>query len=100
MNNPTRVVVLFEEVTVTVECPHDAVDTETIKDAAMRAMGVGCPVRIIPRWNAGNQWDGPSFGVFVESLDDGEIQDDDRRERPDEFDRDLEWWRDWEADDG
>ena len=99
MNEPTRVTLRFDAISVSVECPHDAVDTETIRDAAMTAMGIGRRVRIIPRWKGTNQWDGPSFDVFVETLSDGEIEDDDRRERPEEFDLGLEWWQAWESDD-
>jgi len=90
----TRVTVLIREVAVTVDCPHNSVDDETIFEAAMTAIRSGETVGVVPRFNDGNPQNGPLFKAYVEVMDDHEIEDDDRAESPEEFDARLKWWRD------
>ena len=97
MAEKTKVVVQLTDVWITVECPHEAVDTETIIDVATTAIRTGT-TKIIPRWNGSDQTDGPVFESFVEIIDDPEIQDDDRSEdAPDEFTPECRWWKETQA---
>lgn len=94
----TAVTVRFESVVVRVECPYNNVDTETILDVANRAINRQEPCWIIPRWEGLDRSDGPEFAAYVETLDDGEVEDDDRDETPEDFDATLAWWHEWVKD--
>jgi len=96
MEETIKVTVQLTDVLVSIECPHEAVDTDTIHQIALEAIGQGGH-EIIPRWNGYDRADGPRFHVFVETIDDPEIQDDDRAEdAPEEFDLNCRWWTDLE----
>ena len=87
------VTVQLTDVLVTIECPHEAVDTETILDVARAAVRTGGG-QLIPRWHGHDESDGPRFSTFVEICDEPEIQDDDRVDAPEEFEPDCRWWVD------
>ena len=94
----TAVTVHFDSVTVRVVCPYDSVDTETILDVANRAIQANETAWVIPRWNKLDRSDGPEFEAHVTPLGDGEIEDDDREDTPEDFDRTLAWWQAWVKD--
>jgi len=91
----TTVTVQLTDVLVTIGCPHDSVDTETIMELANQAVMNNTFRHLIPRWQGNDSTDGPVFEVSVEILDEPEIQDDDRENQPEEFSADLDWWQDY-----
>ena len=96
----TRVTVQLTDVVVTVECPHEAVDTETIMEVVHTFINRGV-LEIAPRWEHDNRENAPVFKAYAEVVDDPEIQDDDRSDdAPDEFDADCRWWQELAVDGG
>ena len=69
-----------------IESPHASVDTETLKLIVTDALRATFDVR--PRIS------GPIFRLSCECTDgDVEIEEDDREEQPEEFDKDLPWYQ-------
>lgn len=93
MKDTPRATLKFDDVTVTLELPHEAVDTETLIEAAHDAIRSGLTLRLTPRWNGMGRDDGPEFVAHVETLGEPTIEADDRTEKPEDFDQSLRWWR-------
>jgi len=96
MADKTNVSVRLDGVTVRVECPHESVDDETLKDIVMEAMKVG-EVQYLSSHICGpiiHPDDRPEFRVLVDAFEhDIEIEDDDRIDAEELFDTDLQWWK-------
>ena len=78
---------LSGEITIrwTMEAPHDAVDTETIRLVILDAL--------IARFSMIPRGSGPVFDLITEAMDtDILIDEDDRVEEPAEFRTDLRWY--------
>lgn len=89
----TNVTVRLSDVLVSLELPHESVDTETIIESALESIQNNSRIKVIPRWNGVDRDDGPEFVAFIETVGDIDIEEDGRSEKPEEFDASLEWWQ-------
>jgi hypothetical protein len=91
-----RVSVRLEDVYVYIDCPHDSVDDETIRQVVADLLRQNARVDIKPRWNADGS--GPVFRCEMEpplaDQDEWEIEDDNRADAPGEFSAELQWCKD------
>lgn len=92
-NHKPGVTLILDEVMVSLVLPHGRVDTETLIETAMAVISNGKSVRIVPRFDSDTPGDGPEFEAYIEVMTDPTIIEDEREEKPDEFDPSLKWWR-------